>query len=101
MSKLSVMEQLHSEWNSANVAWEAEQSEVNMMMLEFCLGKGRAPSRKKLDALALKFKEMSEARVELDNFMREYASAPKCEEVPESYADISNLFIQAARISQS
>jgi hypothetical protein len=101
MSKLSVMEQLHSEWNSAKIIWEAAQTEVNVMMLEFCLGKGRAPSRKKLDDLANKFKEMSDARLELDKFMREYASAPKREEVRDGSIEISGLFIQATRNAES
>jgi hypothetical protein len=70
-------------------------------MLQFCLGKGRAPSRKTLDALDHKFHEMSQTRLELDNFMREYVSAPKCEEVRDSSLELSNLFIQAARNAQS
>lgn len=101
MSKLSVMEQLHSEWNTANVAWQTEQAAVNVTMLQFCLGKGRAPSRKTLEALELKFQEMSKARLELDSFMREYVSAPKCEEIPDSSLELSHLFIQAARNAQS
>ena len=95
------MEQLHNEWNTANQVWHTEQTEVNVAMLQFCLGKGRAPSRKKLDALALKFKEMSDARSELDNFMREYCSSMKCAEVHENAPELSTLFIQAARNAQS
>jgi hypothetical protein len=101
MSKLSVMEQLHSEWNSANAAWQSEQAAVNIAMLQFCLGKGRAPTRKALDALNHKFKEMSDARAELDNFMREYVSATKCQEASQSSPEVSNLFIEAAHTAQS
>ena len=101
MSKLSVMEQLHSEWLSAHTVWERAQKEVNEAMLQFCLGKGRAPTRKRLDAVALLLQEMCEARTQLDNFMREYTSAPKSSRESLNPLPVSNDFIEAARTAQS
>jgi hypothetical protein len=76
VSKISVMEQLHSDWLTAKAAWEQGQKEVNDMMLLFCLGKGRVPSRKKLNAVALLLQEMCETQRQLDKFMRENISSP-------------------------
>lgn len=101
MSKLSVMEQLHSEWVSAHAVWEQAQKEVNETMLQFCLGKGRAPTRKKLDAVGLLLNEMCETRTQLDNFMREYVSAPKTAADPQHSIHVSSDFIEAARTAQS
>jgi hypothetical protein len=81
VSKLSAMEQLHSEWLTAKAAWEQGQKEVNDTMLQFCLGKSRAPTRKKLDNVVILLKDMCEAQAQLDNFMREYMSAPPCMEL--------------------
>ena len=81
MSKLSAMEQLHSEWLTAKTAWEHGQKEVNDTMLLFCLGKSRAPTRKKLDGVGALLKDMCETQAQLDNFMREYTSAPPCMEL--------------------
>ena len=81
MSKLSVMEQLHSEWLTAKNAWDQGQKEVNDIMLQFCLGKSRAPTRKKLDSVQALLKDMCETQAQLDDFMRGYMSAAPCTEL--------------------
>jgi hypothetical protein len=101
MSKLSVMEQLHSEWLAAHAAWEQGQKEVNEAMLQFCLGKGRAPTRKKLDEVNQLLDEMCETRTQLDNFMREYISAPRLGREVHNLIPVSENFIEAARTAQS
>jgi len=101
MSKLSVMEQLHSEWLSANAAWEQGQKEVNETMLQFCLGKGRTPTRKVLDAVNVLFDEMCETRKQLDNFMREYIASPDPAAVSKDHLAVTDGFVEAARIAQT
>jgi hypothetical protein len=101
MSKLSVMEQLHSEWLTAHAAWEQGQKEVNETMLQFCLGKGRAPTRKVLDAVNVLFNEMCETRTQLDNFMREYIASPNASAMPEGHQAVTDSFLEAARMAQT